>query len=503
MSRILFGYGLVILAAAACAAPSNNGERLPSASGASNAQEDVATQQPGAQPQEPAQLAPTDASATSSQSSDRSAIQATFDKIWAEPKFQRALAESYLRGSEVEPQLTQREAQSRLEVLTLINEQRLEDAVDRLQTLQGDNAVFDYMLGNIFFGQAKYADAAVAYTMAVDRMSNYRRAWQNLALSQMRNDQFAAARDAFVRVISLGGASPQTYGLLGIMHAQLGDYVAAESALRMVMMMEPDKESWRMMLAQAMFQQARYAESASLVGNLLQQNPDRVELWSLQANAYVGMQETKKAAENLEIVAELGGATYDSLNLLGNIYFNDEVFDLAVDAYIGAMAMGKDKSHRPMLDIASRLAARSAYSESRRLAKGIEDVYGEQLDIGARTELRKMRARLAASAGATEEQVALLQQIVIENPLDGDALIQLGRHFQEAGDAEAAILRFEQAARNEEFRAEAKVLHAQLLVSQDRFADALPLLREAQGVKRRDDVGKLLEFVERAASRGK
>jgi len=501
MFRIPFGYSLVILGAASCATPSNNEEGPQSVAAISEAQ-DVAKQQP----QEPAQPVPANAStggAQVSQSATRSAIQATFDKIWAEPKFQRALAESYLRGSDVEPQLTQREAQSRLEVLTLINEQRLEDAVDRLQTLQGDNAVFDYMLGNIFFGQAKYADAAVAYTMAVDRMTNYRRAWQNLALSQMRNEQFAAARDAFVRVISLGGASPQTYGLLGIMHAQLGDYVAAESAFRMVMMMEPEKESWRMMLAQAMFQQARYAESASLVGNLLQENPDRVELWLLQANAYVGMKQTKKAAENLEIVNELGGATYDSLNLLGNIYFNDEVFDLAVDAYIRAMAQGKDKSHRPMLDVASRLAARSAYVESRRLAKGIEDVYGEQLDIAARTELRKMRARLAATTAATEEQVALLEQIVIENPLDGDALIQLGRHFQEKGDPEAAILRFEQAARNEKFRAEAKVLHAQLLVSQDRFADALPLLREAQGIKRRDDVGKLLDYVERAASRGK
>jgi tetratricopeptide (TPR) repeat protein len=116
--------------------------------------------------------------------------------------------------------------------------------------------------------------------------------------------------------------------------------------------------------------------------------------------------------------------------------------------------------------------------------------------------LLKLQARLAMAAGATDEQVALLQKIVVDDPLDGDALMQLGRHFRQVGEIDTAILRYEQAAQNETFGAEARVLHAQLLIAESRFAEALPLLRQAQGIKRREDVQKLLDYVERAASRG-
>ena len=99
------------------------------------------------------------------------AAEAMFRQVWNEPRFQRALAESYLRGSEVEPQLTQREAQFRTEVLDLISKQKLEDATSRLQSLQGKNAVFDFMLGNIYFGQNKFPEAALEYSKAVAQMS--------------------------------------------------------------------------------------------------------------------------------------------------------------------------------------------------------------------------------------------------------------------------------------------------------------------------------------------
>ena len=500
MSRVLSGFVVVLLGASACQMATNAEQATAPGKPPTGAVEvnkvDATVAEPG--------VVDAAQSGASSQprTAEQQAAEATFRQFWQQPSFQRALAESYLRGSEVEPQLTQREAQFRTEVLDLISKSEIDDAISRLQSLQGDNAVFDFMLGNIYFGQNKFPEAVLEYSKAVAQMSNFRRAWQNLALAQMRNTQYEAARDAFVRVVSLGGTSAQTYGFLGMMHAQTGDYVAAESAFRMVMMMQPEEERWRMMLAQALFQQGRFGDGASLAGVLLEKNPNRSDLWLLQANAFVGMNETSKAAANLEIVHQLGGSTYDSLSLLGNIYFNDESFDLAVDAYLRAAEVGKDKDHKPMLEVANRLAARSAYTESRRLVDGIESTYGAQLDQPARISLRKLQARLAVAAGATGEQIALLQQIVEDDPLDGDALIQLARHYQQAGDSQSAILRYQQAAHNEKFAAEARVLHAQLLIADNRFAEALPLLRQAQSVKRREDVQKLIDYVERVASRG-
>ena len=75
----------------------------------------------------------------------------------------------------------------------------------------------------------------------------------------------------------------------------------------------------------------------------------------------------------------------------------------------------------------------------------------------------------------------------------------LGQHHARAGQPDKAILMYERAARIDAFAANAKVKMAQVYVSQSRFADALPLLRDAQSLRPRDDVARYLEQVERAS----
>ena len=62
-----------------------------------------------------------------------------------------------------------------------------------------------------------------------------------------------------------------------------------------------------------------------------------------------------------------------------------------------------------------------------------------------------------------------------------------------------SIFWFERAASLSAFEADAKVRHAQLLVGQLRYAEALPLLRRAQQVKPRDNIQQFLDQVERVA----
>ena len=66
-----------------------------------------------------------------------------------------------------------------------------------------------------------------------------------------------------------------------------------------------------------------------------------------------------------------------------------------------------------------------------------------------------------------------------------------------AGDLEKAVFYFERAASVEAFEADARVRHAQLLVGQGKYAEALPLLRRAQELKPREHVQQFLEQVER------
>ena len=52
-----------------------------------------------------------------------------------------------------------------------------------------------------------------------------------------------------------------------------------------------------------------HAEAAALAEELIAKDPDRPEYWLLQGNAYVGLEQPQKAAQNFEIVARMGKAS--------------------------------------------------------------------------------------------------------------------------------------------------------------------------------------------------
>jgi cytochrome c-type biogenesis protein CcmH/NrfG len=144
---------------------------------------------------------------------------------------------------------------------------------------------------------------------------------------------------------------------------------------------------------------------------------------------------------------------------------------------------------------------RGATEDARRLVERIEARYGDRFDTADQTELLRLQALLALAEHADDEEARVLQEIIRLDPLDGGAFLQLGRHSRRKGDAATAEHYFEQAAEIEGFEAPAKLSLAELMVEEDRLAEALPLLRRAQALDPRDDVQAFLEHVERALQR--
>ena len=104
-----------------------------------------------------------------------------------------------------------------------------------------------------------------------------------------------------------------------------------------------------------------------------------------------------------------------------------------------------------------------------------------------------------AEGGGTTETALVLEEIVKLDPLDGDALMLLGQHYSRQNEPDRAIFYYERAEGFDAFEVNAKVHHAQLLVTMGRYSDAVPLLRSAQEVKPRDEIARYLEQVERIA----
>ncbi|MBN1586365.1 MAG: tetratricopeptide repeat protein [Candidatus Omnitrophica bacterium] len=435
------------------------------------------------------------------ESSERTRLSPWELQIWNSPAFQKQFTESYIAETDIEPLVTTSERDQMQEVLELISSDKLDEAARVLEKNRGEavSAVYDFTLANLYFRQEKLEQSAEAYEVAVDKYPKFLRAWRNLGLIYVRQNEFEKALPALTRVVELGGGDALTYGLLGFAHSSVGNYLSAETAYRMAVLVDPETMDWKMGLARSLFKQESYSQAVALCAQLIAEDPDRADLWLLQANAYVGLGQALKAAENYEFVDRLGRSTKDSLNMLGDIYINQELYEMAVDSYIRAMQKDPGGSAERGIRAAKVLAARGALSETKQLVEKIEQLRGDQMDPAEKKDVLKLRARLAVAEGAGEEEARVLEQIVEIDPLDGEALILLGQHSGRAGEPEKAAFYFERAASIEGYEADAKVRHAQLLVRNGKYSEALPLLRRAQFLDPRDDVQEYLEQVERVS----
>jgi len=441
------------------------------------------------------------ASAQSNMSADPVSLTPQQLKLWKDPAFQKAFTQSYIAETEIEPQITVVEREKMQQILELISSEQVEQAIALLQESRGEaaSAVFDFTLANIHFQAEQLEQAAEIYKVAVRKYPKFRRAWKNLALIHVRQGQFAKAIPALTKVIELGGGDALTYGLLGFAYSHAENFLSAESAYRMAILLDPKTMDWQMGLARAFFKQERYADAVALTKQLIIDNPDRADLWLLQANAYIGLKKPMNAAENYELVDRLGKSTPASLYTLADIYVNEEIFNLAVDAYIRAMEMDESGNPKRLVRAAKVLTAQGAMDQTQKLLDNIDKILGDKLDTEQKKDLLKLRARLAVAAGSGDEEARVLEQIVELDPLDGEALILLGQHATRNGNHEKAVFYYERAASIEAFEADAKVRHAQLLVQQSKYAEALPLLRRAQQINPRQNIQEYLEQVERVA----
>lgn len=421
--------------------------------------------------------------------------------IWNDPGFQRAFVGGYGIHPDVEPRVSQ-DDMALLELVRQLMPDEL-GAAERLlsESIRPDaSAVLDLTLGGIKFQQERLDEALVNFRAAVGKFPSFRRAYRNIGLICTRQGRHEDAIAAFNRMIELGGADAYSYGLLGYCHSARQDYQPAEAAYRTALLLQPENVEWRLGLTRSVFKQAKYEDAASLLDVLITAFPDKGDFWMLQAHTYLGLKQPMKAAVNLEALDSLGKSTVDSLYTLGDIYVTEALPDLAYSAFQRALRKAPGQPAAKSIRSAELLAARGGSSQASALLELIKTTFSETLSDADRRRVLKLQARVAMAAGADSEQnAAILQEAISLDPLDGEALMLLGQHHARNGKPDEAIMQYERAARLDQYAAPAKVAIARVYVSQSRFTEALPLLRDAQAVRPREDVARYIEQVERAS----
>jgi Flp pilus assembly protein TadD len=421
--------------------------------------------------------------------------------VWNDPDFARRLLGSYGFAAEVEPKLQPDELDTyRRVVVPLLTNSDPRKIIATLEGLTGPkaSAVFDFTLGNVYFQREDLTNAVKHFAAALVKFPDYRRAQKNLAFARVRAGDYAEAVPPLTRTIALGGGDGKVFGLLGFCYLSQNRFVSAEAAYRQALVFEPENVDFRLGLVKSAIGNANYDYALALLQELLAQYPEREALWTLQANLHIQKEQPAQAAVSLELLRRLGKANAQSLYLLGDLYVAQESRELALGAYLEALARDGGQNPARALRPAQILVSRNAWTEARQLFTKIR-ASATPLTGADELKLLKLESKVAMATGAGDQAISTLEQIIQKDPLDAEALMLAGDYYARNDQKEKAEFRFQTAAGITGFEADAYVKHAQLLVQSQKYSQAADLLKKAQKVKPRDNVQRYLDKVEQLA----
>ena len=419
--------------------------------------------------------------------------------IVRDPEWQKRFLGSYGFLSGAEPEVNTSELEMLREVIELMKvDTRAAQAMLAQSVSPTSSAALDFILANLEFQNGELPPAQKHYESALKKFPDFRRAHKNLGLLLVQSEKFEQASKHLSKAIELGDRDGRNFGLLGYCDIQLENYVAAEEAYRNAILQEPDTRDWQVGLAQALLAMEKYKEAAALFDSLLEKNPNDATVWKLQANSFIGLDRPMDAAVNLEAVRALGKAQTSTLVLLGDIYMNASMFDLAKDAYLEAIdqdaAGAKFKTAYRAADLLIRA---QAYGEANGILESIERRY-KDLDTDDELSVLTLEAKVARAQGHDAEAARLLESIVERDGTRGDALLELASYHQDHGDSERALLMVERAENLKDYEYQALLTHAQFEVEARDYAKAADLLHRAIEIKSEPRVERFLARVEQA-----
>lgn len=420
-----------------------------------------------------------------------------------DPVWQQQFLGSYGFLSGAEPRISDAELLVLRDVLELMKTDPAAAAVMLQQQVTGtSSASFDFILGNLQFQAQKLDEAAAHYERAIEKFPDFRRAHKNLGLLRVQQADLAKGVEHLSRALELGDRDGRTYGLMGYCHINLENYLAAEQAYRNAILEQPEVRDWQLGLARALLATEDFRAAATLFDKLIAETPDDPTLWTLQANAYLGLEQPLAAAVNLEAVRMMGRAQTSSLTLLGDIYMNAGMYDLAKSAYLDVIHSDQGAAQYSSAYRAADLLVRTrSFDAAQEVLASIDKHYGSQLDDSDQLQLLTLKAKIARAKGKDDEAAKILESIVERDGTRGDALIELASYYESQGEVEKAYLMIERAQNLDGFEYPALLAHAQLRVRQRDYAKAADLLRQALEIKSEPRVERFLARVESSVRR--
>lgn len=339
---------------------------------------------------------------------------------------------------------------------------------------------FELALGNVYYSNGKPGKAEEYYRTAIAHFPDFQRAWNNLAALLYSQGRYAEAVPCFTKVVTNGKADAGTLGILAYCQARTGNPLAAEMNYIQALGLDPDNADWVNGLLSLSLDSKQYGRAEMLLKQLIRLRPQEQHNWVLYASVLHNEGRSLEAIGVLDAAASLGFAVSDGLLMLGDLCTEQKMNREAIDAYRRVMATNPEIGAKRLIGYAQSL---TAYEQLDEAEKALAQVQGE-LPADTRAAFLETRAELhIARKNWTAARTDLLEGLKLQ-PMDGLALLSLGRVYKAEENIGAAELALDQATRIPAVAHRAFLELGDLSIKHHRYERGIELLEKALAIEK-------------------
>lgn len=407
-------------------------------------------------------------------------------EYWKDEVFLKSFNGSYRINARIEPSVSAEERGLLVSIQKLMAEGKREESLKKLQAspLVKTSAAIAFNVGNLQFELGELKKAAEAYQKAISVFPNFRRAHRNLGYVYARENDWEKAMPELEESIRLGDQDGSTYGQLAYGRLQNEQYASALQAYRLAQVTQPDSIDWKAGVAQCLQHLEQNREALALIEEVIQVRPNEPSYYLLQASIQLSMDRADEAIANLELVRRLEQLDADNYLLLATLHLRAGSSNLARPLMMQALELEVKPAQSAALNALEFVTRVRDWKLARSYADALSKAYPEIKNAKLKQQQLRLGALIDIDSGENPARGGkVLEDLIKNDPLDGEALILLAKYrVSEKRNQEAEML-LQQAARVENSGYDALVELAKLYVATKRYRDALDQLDDALNLR--------------------
>jgi len=356
---------------------------------------------------------------------------------------------------------------------------------------------FEFILGNVYYGADELEPAEKYFRSAVTRYPTFLRAWVNLGILYYTADRFREAVDCFSKAVVLGDREPATFGLLGFCLEKEGRTVPAEMAYMQALSGDPANTDWMEGLLRIYIQGRQFGRAESLVTDLVAARPSESRYWLTHAHVLISQGRKVDAMVVLETAHGTGAAGPDELILLGDLFAEQQLVAEALAAYGKVRESARERGEAKLLQAARLFLDSERLDEADQALESI----GPDPSPGGYIAAQLLRAEVLMARRLWADARARIEPVLAVEPMNGPALIALGRTHAGEQDLPRAAFAFEAAYRVPATTYRASLELAAIELRNRHYSRAVEYLEKALSIQKSDTVENHLARVRALLSR--